>query len=401
MPLYSYQVMDKAGALGEGKLEAESQAVAVARLEKVGYTALEVNEIKQSSWQRLFEKKRSVSIGELSMFSRQLSAMLDTGIPLTQCLFALGEQMTNTYFSQTLLGISRSVESGASLSQSLEAYPEIFNALYIDMVKAGEVGGALEEVLERLAVQLDSEKKLRDNLRAATFYPLVVVSFSFLIMLVMLVFIVPIFSGFFPPGVDLPLPTRLVLMISDLVRGFWYLLFIFLYLVVVAARHYIKSDSGKNLWEKTKLRLPVFGELIRKTAVTRFVRTLATLLSGGIPVIQALESAGPSSGSDIVAAIAKNTAVRIQEGQNISSSIKDNNVFPFMVSLMISVGEETGDLPLMLNRVADFYEAEVETMTRGLSSLLEPFMLIFVGVIVAALVISLYLPIFTVLTQIV
>jgi type IV pilus assembly protein PilC len=228
----------------------------------------------------------------------------------------------------------------------------------------------------------------------------VVLAFAVIVMIGMLVFIVPVFLGFYPPGAELPLLTNVIVKISTSVRTYWYIYLLGVMALVFLVRLYVASDAGKRAWEQAKFKVPIFGSLVQKTVVARFSRTFATLLSGGIPVLQALETAGPASGSSLVADAVRVTGLRIQEGQGIAEPLKKSKLFPPMVTLMISVGEETGDLPTLLNRIAEFYEQEVATMAKGLTSLIEPLMIIFVGGIVAVMVISLYLPMFSVITQI-
>lgn len=256
------------------------------------------------------------------------------------------------------------------------------------------------EVLERLADQIDRDKNLKDNIRSATFYPLAVMIFAVAVLLGMLFFIVPVFTAMFPAGVTLPLPTRVVIGISNSLRAYWYLYLVVAVGLVLALRTFAASDHGERIVDNVKFRLPIFGDLFLKTTVARFCRTLSTLLAGGIPVLQALETAGPTAGSVLVAAAVQDAGRSIQEGQTIAEPLRRSQLFPAMVTIMIAIGEETGELASLLNRVADFYEEEVAIITKGLTSLIEPLLLIVVGGIVGAMVVSLYLPMFTVITQI-
>ncbi len=326
--------------------------------------------------------------------------MLRSGIPLTRCLHALSKQAANPTLGKAIYEIALNVESGISFSESLAAYQEIFNKLYIDMIRAGELGDAMEEVLLRLAQQLDSEKELRDSIKSAMFYPVVVLAFATVVMLAMFFFIVPVFVGMFPPGTELPLLTRMIVALSDSLRTYWYLYFAGAIIFVVGLRAYLGGKTGRDQWDRLRFRLPIFGELVRKATIARFARTLSTLLGGGIPILQALETAGPASGSNQVTEAVRVAGLRIQEGQGIAEPLRQSRLFPAMVTLMIGVGEETGDLPGLLSRVAEFFEQEVRTMTKGLTSIIEPLMMIVVGGMVGVMVISLYLPIFTVITQI-
>jgi type IV pilus assembly protein PilC len=400
MPLYAYQAYDRTGVSITGKLEAEHELTAAARLRRMGYTVVDLSEVKQSQFKKAFEMRRKVGIGDLSFFSRQLAAMLAAGIPLTRCLYTLHEQTTNPTLRRVTGEVARNVESGASFSESLLAHPDVFSSMYVDMVKAGEIGGSLEEMLKRLSEQLERDKSLRDHIRSATFYPVVIVLFATCVVLAMMFFIVPIFMNFFPTGVALPLPTRIIIALSDSLRNFWYIYLLFFILVVTGLRLYAGSDSGKRAWDYIKFKLPVFGELFKKATIARFCRTLATLLAGGIPVLQALDAAGPASGSIRVTEAVKQTGAGIQEGQSIALPLEKSGFFPPMVTNMVAVGEETGDLSTLLAKVAEFYEEEVSTMTKGLTALIEPVLIIFVGFIIGGIVIAVYLPIFNVVTSV-
>lgn len=400
MPLFTYQAYDRAGGAVTGKLEADHASTAAARLRKMGYTVVDLAEVKQSQIKKAFEMRRKVTLGELSFFSRQLSTMLAAGIPLTRCLYTLHEQATNPVLRRVTGEVARNVESGASFSESLLAYPDVFSSMYVDMIKAGEIGGSLEEMLKRLSEQLERDKRLRDHIRSATFYPVVIVLFATCVVLAMMFFIVPVFMNFFPPGITMPLPTRIIIAFSDSLRNFWYVYLLFLVLLATGLKLYAASAPGKRVWDYIKFKLPVFGELFKKAAIARFCRTLSTLLAGGIPVLQALDAAGPASGSIQVAGAVKQAGVGIQEGQSIALPLQRSGFFPPMVTNMVAVGEESGDLPALLAKVAEFYEEEVSTMTKGLTALIEPVLIIFVGLIIGGIVIAVYLPIFNVVTTV-
>lgn len=399
MPLYSYEAMDKLGNTIEGKLEAEDQWNVASRLNKMGYTPLAVEELKESALKTSFGK-RKVKIGELAFFSRQLAAMLSAGIPLTRCLYTLSEQSSNPLLANCAGDVAAKVESGIGFSEALSSHKMIFSDMYIEMVKAGELSGSLNEILTRLSLQLEKDKLLKDSLKAATFYPSIVLTFAALVIIAMMFFVVPIFIGMFPPGMELPLPTKIVVAFSNSLRNYWYLHALGFVLTILGIKIYLGSELGRKTWDEIKFRLPIFGELFKKATIARFCRMLATLLGGGIPVLQALESAGPSSGSRQVTEAIRLTGTRIQEGQSISTPLRESKFFPPMVINMIAVGEETGQLSALLGKVADFYEEEVATMTKGLSSILEPLLLIIVGITIGAIVIAIYLPIFSVVTSV-
>jgi type IV pilus assembly protein PilC len=287
-----------------------------------------------------------------------------------------------------------------SFSDSLMNFPDVFSSMYINMIKSGEVSGNLDEVLKQLSDQLDREKNLRDSIKAATFYPLVVLSFALLVVVAMLVGVVPIFMNYFPEGMELPVLTKIVMGISNSIRSYWYLYIIAIIALVYGIRYYLQTPSGSRSWDRIRFKLPAIGPLLYRVVMARFARIMSTLLAGGIPVLQALETAGPAAGSVLVAESINMTGLEIQEGKNLSVPLEESGVFPPMLVQMVAVGEESGNLPEMLSRVAGFYEEEVATMAKGLASVIEPLLIIVVGCIVAFIVISLYLPMFNVVTSI-
>ncbi|MBC9784954.1 type II secretion system F family protein [Heliobacterium chlorum] len=399
MPLFQYEVLDSAGTINNGKLEAEDEFAAVSRLRKMGYTIIELEESRKPIFPGLLQIGKKVKVGELLLFSRQLAAMLDAGIPLTRSLFTLSAQAENPQFSQVINEVARNVEGGMSFSESLRAYPEVFSPMYADMVRAGETGGVLEEMLGRLAVQLEKDKILRDSLKSAMLYPSVILVFAVVVVLAILLFVIPIFKGFFPKDIVLPLPTKVIFSLSDSLHGYWYLYIFTVAAVLFGIQSYTSSESGKRLWDRVKFRLPVFGNLLMKATIARFARTLSTLLAGGIPVLQALDAAGPATGSYQVAKAVKDASSSIQEGKSIARPLRESGFFPPMVTDMIAVGEETGQISSLLNRLAEFYEEEVAIMSKGLTAMLEPILVMVIGVIVGSIILAVYMPIFTTITQ--
>jgi type IV pilus assembly protein PilC len=268
------------------------------------------------------------------------------------------------------------------------------------MVRAGEVGGTLEETLGHLSEQLQKDKSLADNIRSATFYPGMIAGFSVLVMLVMLVFVVPIFSKMFPEGVSLPLPTVIVLALSTSLRTRWYLWILGLLIVSLVVRQAVNSPKGQLWWTQIKFRIPVFGPLIQKATVARFARTLSTLLNGGIPILQALDVAGEATGNALIIDAMQVAKDKVEQGENLAKPLEESGLFPSMVVQMVAVGEESGSLVGLLHRIAEFYEEEVAIITKGLTAVIEPLLLVFVGLIVGGMVMALYLPVFTAVTQV-
>ncbi len=399
MALFAYEVITNTGELLKGQLEAADEYAVSSNLRKMGHTVIEIKEMRPSSFQNLFRKPVKASNGDLSLFSRQLAAMLDAGVPLTRSLFTLSIQTNNKGLGRIVGEIARNVEGGMNFTDAVSAYPHIFSSLFTGMIKAGEVGGTLQEALVRLADQLQKDKFLRDSLRSATFYPATIGIFSIFLLLGMLFFLVPIFIGFFPQGIELPVPTKIVVFLSNSLRSSWYLWFIAVFLVLMLFRSYLHSTLGKHQWDRIKFRIPLFGPLLHRAVIARFSRTLSTLFGGGIPVVQALEAAGAATGNILVEEAVKEAAEKVQEGKSIAGPLGESPVFPPMVTQMVSIGEETGSVPELLNRIADFYEDEVAVMTKGLTGMIEPVMLIIVGLSVGTMLLALYMPIFSVITQ--
>ncbi len=400
MSVFAYEVINKDGEVLAGTLEARIENEAIEKLRGMGFRVLDVQEKRNSVLSSLFQFRNKVRIGDLALFSRQLASMLDAGVPLTRALYTLSEQIENKFFSTAIGQIANSVEGGMSLTESMRAHSSIFNDLYIGMINAGETGGTLGNTLERLSDQLQKDKTLRDNIKAATFYPMTVASLAVLLLIGMLVFLVPVFQGFFPEGIELPFLTRVIIAMSEFLRGYWYLLIPIVFAAILAIRTYLRSATGKRQFDSIKFRIPVFGPIIHKATIARYARTFSTLISGGIPVMQALDASGKTSGSMLFEKAMEDVAEKIQEGKNIAGPLKETELFPPMVVQMVAIGEETGALPSLLNKVAEFYEDEVAIITKGLSALLEPILLVIVGIVVGIMLISMYLPIFTAVTQI-
>jgi len=396
---YTYEAINKAGETLTGTLEGEQENNIVERLRAMGLIVVSVKEARKPLFSG-FSRGRSVKAGDLSIFSKQLAAMLNAGIPLTRALFTLSKQTNNSTMRKALTDIARSVEGGSSFSDALKSYQQIFSKLYVNMISSGEIGGNLEMTLSRLSQQLQKDKQLRDNIKSAAFYPVAVLTFAIVIFFGMLFFLVPIFMGFFPPDAVLPLPTRIIITLSTLLRGYWYLIMPGLAAAFYGPFKYFKSPAGKRKFDRISFRLPIFGPLIQKTVTAYFTRTFSTLIASGIPVVYALEASGAASGHTLVMDVVASAGEKIHEGKNISTPLEQSGIFPPMVTHMVAVGEETGELPEMMDKVADFYEEEVATITKGLTSLIEPLMLIIIGIVVGGMLISLYLPIFTTITQI-
>lgn len=396
---FNYECLNKQGQLVTGQLESESVAQAVEKLRSMGLSIVDLKERKQKSKSAFFSMEKKVTIGDLSLFSRQLASMIGAGMPVTRAISTLSRQAVNSTFRSALETIARNVEGGMSLTDAFSAYPKIFSGLYISMIKAGEVGGMLENSLLRLSDQLQKEKTLNDEVKSALSYPKYISIFAVVIFIGMLGFLVPVFKAIIPKNAEIPGLTQFIFNVSDSIRSHYYIWIAAIAVIVTGTVLFLKSKTGHELWENHKLTMPIFGRLILKTVVARFTRTLSTLLEGGIPVVQALESAGPTSGSDVVANTVKMATKRIEEGKSIASTFEESGVFPPMVTHMIAVGEESGSLPELLSKVAEFYEQEVAAETRGLQALIQPVALVLIGILIGGMLISLYLPIFSSITS--
>jgi type IV pilus assembly protein PilC len=396
MALYTYRALDKQGEIIQDKVEGSGEMAVAHELRQQGLLVIDVKE--QSVGQKdVLEPFKRIKLGDLVVFSRQLATMINAGLPIVRALYVLSEQTENPKLKDVLVIVRKDVEAGSSLSQALEKHPEVFSRLYVEMVKAGEIGGILDGVLLRVADQLERDQDLRRKVRSAMTYPVVVLGLAILAASFMLIFIVPVFAKMFQDlGGTLPLPTRICMAISDILTSiFGVLVYGGMALAVVMFLRWKKSESGRKVWGRAVLRIPAkIGDVVRKVALARFARTLATLSAAGVPILQAIEITATSSGNWVVEKALLKSRDAIREGIPIYKPLETEPVFPPMVTRMIAVGEETGDIDGMLTKIAEFYESEVDAAVKALTSIIEPLMVVVVGGIVGAIVISMYLPMF-------
>ncbi len=395
MPIFKYECVTRSSETLFGKISAPSTNAAVDRLRKMNFTVVEIKQAKFDRIERFLRNERPVKTGDLSMFSRQLASMIGAGIPVTRAIATIAKQTRNPSFRKALEAIAANVESGMNLTDSFSGFPYIFDDLYVNLIESGEIGGMLEGSLLRISEQLQKDKSLRDSIQSATFYPKMVMGFAVMVSIGMLIFLVPTFKGMTKNPEDVPGITRIVFGLSDALRAYWYWFIIGAVGIFAGIKTFTGSIVGKKIWDRSKTKVPIFGQITQKTIIARFSRTLSTLLDGGIPVIQAMQSSGDTAGSVVVAEKVREASFNVEQGNRISDELEKQDIFPGTVLHMIAVGEETGQLPELLERVAGFYEDEVETLSRTLSSIIEPLMLIGVGLLVGGILISLYLPIFT------
>ncbi len=399
MPTFEYQAMDSSGQEVSGRIDAASESAAVSNLKDQGYRPFEVNEVATGGFDIMeyipLIGGAPVSGEEVALFTRQMATLLDAGLPLLRAVNVLQEQTENEDFQQILSQIGQDIQGGASFSEALKAHPDVFEELYINMVKAGEVGGVMEQVLDRLADFAESAQELRMKIKSATMYPAIMFAIAILVVSFLLVFVLPTFIDLFSEmGVDLPLPTRIVIGLSNFLQNRWYVVIIAAIGGYYGLQWYYGTDQGEYNIDKMKINMPIFGTLFRKVAVARFARTLSTLIQSGVPILQAIEIVQDTIGNRVVSEVMDDVYDSISEGDTISEPLAESGVFPPMVTNMISVGEETGNLDGMLARVADTYEMQVDEMVEGLSSMLEPILILFMGIMVGTIVMAMFFPMF-------
>ena len=396
MALYTYRALDKQGEIIQDKLEGSGEMAVAHELRQQGLLVIDVKE--QSVGQKdILEPFKRIKLADLVVFSRQLATMINAGLPIVRALYVLSEQTQNPKLKDVVVAVRKDVEAGSSLSEALEKHPGVFSRLYTEMVKAGEIGGILDGVLLRLADQLERDQDLRRKIRSAMTYPIVVLVFAILAASFMLIFIVPVFAGLFQDlGGTLPLPTRITMAISDILTSiFGVFVYAGMALAVVMFLRWKKSENGRKVWGRAVLRIPAkIGDVVKKATLARFARTFATLSAAGVPILQAIEITATSSGNWVVEKALLKSKDAIREGIPIYKPLEEEPVFPPMVTRMIAVGEESGDIDGMLTKIAEFYESEVDAAVKALTSIIEPLMVVVVGSIVGAIVISMYLPMF-------
>ena len=398
---YEYKVRDKSGNMVTGTLVADSELLVLQRLREMGYTPLEVGKEKRGLNLEINVKKAKVKLKDLAVFSRQFATMINSGLPILRALSILADQTENKLLGETLNETRMDVEQGASLSGAMAKHPKVFNELYVSMVKSGETGGSLDTTLLSLASMLEREVHLRGKIKSAMTYPIAVIVLVLLIMSAMLFFVVPQFEGIYSQlGGTLPLPTRALLFASQMAKKFWWMIIAGVFVFRFFFRRWKKTDKGRDAIDRLKLRVPVFGSLFHKTALSRFSSTLAMLLRAGVPILQALDIVVDTVNNRVIARAVTDVQTSVREGESIAKPLGRHEVFPPMVVQMIAVGEETGQVDTMLEKVAQFYDQEVEAAVDALTSLIEPILIAIIGGCVGAAVVALYMPMFGIIKQI-
>ena len=399
MPVYTFKGRTKDGQVVSGERVADSQdAVAVLlRREQILVTSIGQ---AQAAKVAPVGRDRKVAAKSLAVFTRQFSVMIDAGLPIVQCLEILGTQEEDRHFAAAILRVRGDVENGASLADAMRKHPKTFDPLFTNMVAAGEAGGILDTILKRLSTYIEKSVKLTGQVRSAMVYPVAVIVIAGLVVALILWKVIPTFATLFAGlGAELPLPTRVVIWLSDALVAYFPVIIVVLAVGGWATRRWYATSGGQHTIDRWLLRLPILGNILRKIAVARFCRTLATLISSGVPILDGLDITARTSGNVIIEDAIMDTRRSIERGDTVAGPLRETGVFPPMVVQMIGVGEATGALDTMLSKIADFYEDEVDTAVAGLLTLLEPVMIAFLGVIVGGIVIAMYLPIFDLISK--
>jgi type IV pilus assembly protein PilC len=398
---FAYRVRDRQGKLVSGTLVGDSEQLVLGRLREMGYIPVQVTEQKAGLKREFSLRPGHVKLKDLAIFSRQFSTMVNSGLPILKSLAILSEQTESTALAKVVTEVRLAVERGDSLSAAMAKHPKAFNNLFVSMVRSGETGGVLDSVLLRLADTIESEVELRQRIKSAMTYPVVVLAMVMLILTAMLLFVVPQFKDIYAQlGGTLPLPTRILMNISEALQKYWYLFILGSIGFVFAFNRYKKTPAGRAQVDALKLRVPVFGPLFHKTALSRFASTLSVLLRSGVPILQSLDIVSETVNNQVISKAVKDVEESVKEGESIARPLEKHAVFPPMVVQMLGVGEETGAVDTMLEKVAQFYDNEVKATVDALTSLIEPVMIAIIGGAVGAAVIALYLPMFNIINLI-
>lgn len=401
MATFAYTIRDNAGALRQGTSEGDNEAAVVRKLQDQGHTVVKIQQAKVAKPRSAGAGFGKVKLSDLSIFCRQFSTMIDAGVSLVRCLNVLGEQTANPKLRRIISEIEADVQSGQTLSKSIAKYPNVFNNLFVGLVNAGEVGGALEESLQRLSTFLEKDMELRRKVKGAMTYPTIVMIAAVTIVLGLVTFVLPKFMQLFLDlGMkqdSMPAMTSMLMDFSHFITGKWFIFIPVVVVLVVAFKMFVKTKVGNRLFDRFKLKAPVFGQLNHRICVARFARTLATLLTSGVPILQAMETVAGTVSNEIISDAILDARTRIREGDRIGDPLQRSKLFPPMVVQMISIGEESGALDQMLTKVAEFYEAEVDAALQSLTASIEPLMIVFLGGAVGFIVIAMFLPLVAVI----
>jgi type IV pilus assembly protein PilC len=403
MAAFAYKAIDPLrGGTVEGEIEAENQFGVSEHLRSKGLIAVQIQEQKPTDVGDLFSRFKKVDSGALVVFTRQLSTMVDSGVSLLRALYILEEQTDDEMLKGIVADVRDDIEAGSSFGDALDRHPEVFNELYVAMVQAGEAGGILEDSLRRIATQLEKDASLKRQVKSAMMYPTVIMVFAFVVLIALLTFLVPVFSGIFKDlGGDLPPITKVTVAMSDAIKNYWYILILGPPAFIWAFKKWKSTPRGLATWHKFLLRIPFkIGDIIHKVALARWARSFASLNAAGVPILECIDVAGRTAGNKELQAAMETVSMSVESGGSVADPLKASPVFPAMVGHMIASGEETGELDTMLSKVADFYEDEVDAAVKALTSVLEPIMIVLVGGIVGFIVVAMYMPMFKIYDKI-
>ena len=395
MPVYLWKGKDRHEKAKKGEMEAPSEEVVRSELTRRKITSIKIKKKPKDLFENVSFMQPKVKSSDIIIFCRQFSTMIDAGLPIIQCLDILYAQNDNKTFKKMLKEIKANVESGQTLSEALKKYPKQFDDLFVNMISAGEAGGILDSILRRLSAYLEKAAKLKSKIKGGMTYPIVTIVIAIIVVAVIMVFVIPVFEQMFSSmGHALPAATQFVVNLSRAVKSNILYIIGVIIIAIFALRRFYRTEKGKVFIDDLLLKLPMFGQLIRKAAVAKFTRTMGTMLTSGVAILDALEIVAKTAGNKIIEKAIFDTRTAIAEGRTMSDPLSESGVFPSMVCQMIAVGESTGALDAMLTKIADFYEEEVDQAVENLTSLIEPFMIVFLGVVIGGLVVSMYLPIF-------
>ena len=399
MPKFNWEARSRSGQAQKGVMEAQSLELVEAQLKRFGFTGISIKEEGKGFSKEIkipgLGGPKKVETKDLVVFTRQFAIMIDSGLPLVQCLEILSSQQENKTFKQVLLKVKENVESGSTFADALAKHPKVFDELYVNLVAAGEVGGILDTILNRLAAYIEKAMKLKKQVKGAMVYPATIMSIAVIVVGVILVFVIPTFAKMFADfGGELPAPTRFVIGLSNFFKKYIIVMIAVIFGIQYGIKKYYATSNGRKNIDRTLLKAPIVGPLIRKVAVAKFTRTLGTMISSGVPIMDGLEIVAKTAGNKIVEEAIYNVRQAISEGKTIAEPLAECGVFPPMVVQMISVGEATGAMDTMLNKIADFYDDEVDDAVSALTSMMEPLLMVVLGTTVGGLVIAMYLPIF-------
>jgi type IV pilus assembly protein PilC len=405
MSTFAFRAVDLAGVPARGEMDASSKSVVSEQLRQRGLIVLDISERREAfKFESILQRFKSVNLRALAVFSRQFATLIASGMPMLRSLYTLEQQTDDQLLREAIIGVRENVEAGSSIAQAMEAQPGVFDQLYRSVVKAGEGSGRLEEALDRVANQLERLDALRRQVKSAMMYPVVVFALALVVMIVVVAVIVPVFVGIFNElaasnpdvGTSLPFMTQITVTVSHFVTHQWYFLLGGFALSAYGFIRWKKSERGRIQWDRLKIRIPRIGDVVQKIALARWSRTFSGMIASGVPILQAIEISGGTAGNAVINEAMQDVYASVKRGGSLAGPMGTHAIFPPMVEHMVSVGEDSGQLETMLAKIADFYEAEVDARIKSLTALIEPLMIIFVGGVVGFIVISMYLPIFSI-----